>query len=220
MKTKSLILTALLSVAGSAGLMAQSNVYSLNIVGYINQTIPAGYSMIANQLNASPDNKVSTIFASAPDQTTVFKFDHNSGSYAQAQYFRGIGWFGDDPNMSVSPGEGAFILSFANFTNTYVGSLQLGSTNPIPSGYSLVSSSIPQAGQLVTDLKFPITDQATVFQFSHAQNGYVQNQYFQGIGWFGDTLSGTGEPTIAVAEGFFLLNFQSTNWVRNFAVGP
>src|SRR5437763_197776 len=54
MRTKALLCAAALA-AGAVTAMAQSNVYSLNVVGYINTTLvgsAAGkYQMIANQLN-------------------------------------------------------------------------------------------------------------------------------------------------------------------------
>ena len=61
MRTKTLLLAAAATVAGIASLQAQSNVYSVNVVGYVNVTIPTGYSLIANPLNSS-DNTVSNLF--------------------------------------------------------------------------------------------------------------------------------------------------------------
>jgi hypothetical protein len=83
MRTKTLLLTAALSAAGIATSMAQ-NVYSVNMVGYINKTMPKGLSMIANQLNASPNNKVTTLFGTpalvdlgpgVPGAITINKFN-------------------------------------------------------------------------------------------------------------------------------------------------
>src|SRR5690349_9976482 len=117
MKTKSLILTALLTVAGTAGLMAQSsNVYSQNIVGYVSQVVPQGYSILSCQMTGTPDNKVTTLFGNnAPDQTTVFKFNRATGGYITLQYFDfggGTGaWIGDDDQMTLKPGEAAFFFS-------------------------------------------------------------------------------------------------------------
>ena len=46
MRTKTLLLTAALAAAGVVSSMAQ--VYSVNSVGYVNLTLPNGFSMIAN----------------------------------------------------------------------------------------------------------------------------------------------------------------------------
>jgi hypothetical protein len=63
MRTKTLALSALLGLLGSASLMAQStNVYSVNDVGYINVAIGTGFNMITCPLIASPDNTIGTLF--------------------------------------------------------------------------------------------------------------------------------------------------------------
>jgi hypothetical protein len=56
MRTKTLLLTAALAVAGLSSASAQ--VYSVNAVGYINLSLPKGFSMICNQLKASPDKQI------------------------------------------------------------------------------------------------------------------------------------------------------------------
>src|SRR5438477_12739115 len=106
MRTKTLLLTAALTAAGALISMAQ--VYSVNIVGYINLSVPKGYSMIANQLNASPDNKLSTIMPNPPENTTVYKFNPGTGGYFSYNFSAdNPGWLPADG--SLAPGEGAFI---------------------------------------------------------------------------------------------------------------
>ena len=54
MRTKTLLLAAALTAAGIASIQAQSNVYSVNVVGYVNVVAPVGqFKMIANPLNAT-----------------------------------------------------------------------------------------------------------------------------------------------------------------------
>src|SRR6266496_2681666 len=74
MRTKTILVTGLLVAAGITTSTAQA-VYSVNIVGYINKSLPPGLSLISNQLNASPDNKVQTLFGSPAGQVTVYKFN-------------------------------------------------------------------------------------------------------------------------------------------------
>lgn len=57
MRTKTLILSAMIGVAGIASSFAQ-NVYSVNVVGYINLTLTTPFSMIANQLDNLQGNLV------------------------------------------------------------------------------------------------------------------------------------------------------------------
>src|SRR4051812_8366959 len=116
MRTKTTLLTAALVAAGALSSMAQ--VYSVNVVGYINLNIPHGFSMIANQLNASPNNTVVTLFPSPPDQTTVFKYNAATRVYDSADFADGA-WEGNTA-LSLGPGEGAFIYTPVAFPQTFV----------------------------------------------------------------------------------------------------
>ena len=67
--------------------MAQSNVYSLNVVGYINVSYTNRFQMVANQLDldgTGTNNTVQTVFSTnVPGLTTVYTFTPGSG-YASA----------------------------------------------------------------------------------------------------------------------------------------
>src|SRR5678810_1239027 len=65
MRTKLLAAAAILA-AGIASSMAQSNVYSLNVVGYVNRTFVGGglFSLTANPLNTT-NNTLAGIFGGA-----------------------------------------------------------------------------------------------------------------------------------------------------------
>jgi len=214
MKTKSLLLTALLTAAGSSGLMAQ--VYSLNIVGYVNQAIPAGFSLVACQLQNSTDNKLTSLFTTAPDGTTVYKWSNSQNRYFINDFADGS-WEGDDLNMTMNPGEGVWFKAPTPFTNTFVGQIALSSSVPIPHGFSIISSAVPQAGTL-TALQYGATEGDTTYQWSPAQNKYIINDFADGA-WEGDTAGG---PTVAVGEGFWLKNPNASaeTWARTFNVGP
>src|SRR5689334_14692664 len=57
MRTKTLLLTAALSAAGLLPSMAQ--VFSVNAVGYVNQSVPAnGLAILAVPLNGNPNNSL------------------------------------------------------------------------------------------------------------------------------------------------------------------
>ena len=212
MRTKTLLITAALTAAGALTSMAQ--VYSVNIVGYINLAVPAGFSIIANQLNNSPDNLVTTILASGvPDSTTVYKFDATTAGYAINTFTEGVGWDGNDLLMTMNPGEGVFINAPSAFTATFVGEVKLVSDNRIYHGYSIMSSTIPQSGAIDTDLKWAPIDSDTVFQFNNATRGYIINTYTDGVGWDGN--SGGLAPNLKVGEGFFV-NSPSTSLTRKW----
>jgi len=220
MRTKTLLLTAALCAAGAATSMAQ--VYSVNMVGYINQSIPAGFSMIANHLNASPDNKVSTLLSAPPSGTSIYKFDPASGGYKIIQFFTGSGWEGDDVDMTLAPGEGVWIQPPSAFTATFVGEVPLNSTVPLAPGFQIISSALPQSlplsGAPPAGLGFPVANNDETYQFNPATGGYRINQYFAASGWEGD--DGGNPPTPAIGESFWVRTGTSRNWTRTFSVGP
>src|SRR5262245_46220583 len=119
MKTKLLLLSALVLGAALVGAQAQSTnaVYSVNAVGYVNLTIDPGFLLIANPLNTAT-NTVSQILPNVPSGTRVFQFD---GVNFVQNIKLPAGW--QNPNMSFAPGEGLFIqnVTASPFTITCVG---------------------------------------------------------------------------------------------------
>ena len=65
MRTKTTLVAAAILAAGIASSMAQANVYSLNVVGYVNVTVQGGgaYNLIANPLNNTTGNTLTNIFS-------------------------------------------------------------------------------------------------------------------------------------------------------------
>jgi len=220
MRTKTLLLTAALTAAGVATSMAQA-VYSVNMVGYINASVPVGFTMLANQLNASPDNKVTTLLAAPPEGTQVYKFNPATGGYIFIQYIDGA-WEGDDLDMTLSPGEGVFLSAVSAFTATFVGEVALNSSVSVGGGFSVVSSALPQSlplsGAPPAGLAFPVGEGDQVYQYNPATGGYTFNQYIDGA-WEGD--GGGAAPVPAISEAFFVNNAGATkSWARVFTVGP
>src|SRR5439155_14751749 len=105
MRTKTLLCAATLA-AGLASSMAQSNVYSLNVVGYYNVVIPAGQKrLIVNQLNTTNNTLVNILPGPYAGGTTFFYF---SGG------FSGANWDTDanewDNNFPLPAGVGGFMF--------------------------------------------------------------------------------------------------------------
>jgi hypothetical protein len=207
--------------------MAQ--VYSVNMVGYINKTIPTGFSLVANQLNASPDNRVTTLLPTPPNSTTVYKF--NGATYDSIIYVTGLGW--DDGgtgsiNMTANPGEGVFIFvdpaeAPTGLPVTFVGEVQLSSTVNIGTGFQVISSVLPQSlpleGAPPAGLGFTPANGDTVYRFNPATQQYLIDEYITGLGWTGD--SGGSAPTPQIGEAFFLsATTGGRSWSRTFTVGP
>jgi hypothetical protein len=214
MRTKLLAAAAILA-AGFATVQAQ-NVYSLNIVGYVNYTQPANsYRIAANPLS-NGDNDVSTVFTAGPSYPglTVFKRNNAGTGYDSSSF---------DPDLeswtealNVAPGDGLWVNAPAGqtFTNTFVGEAVLNSTNAIPAGYSLKAAILPQAGLLQTELNYPAGFGDGVFVW----NGVGYDSYS-----FDPDLEAwdPAEPNINVAQGFWINNAGAAkNWIRNFNPNP
>jgi hypothetical protein len=204
MRTKTLLATAALAAAGVASMSAQ--VFSVNAVGYVNVTIPKGFSMLSNPLNAEK-NTVGATLAAAPDGTTVYTF----GAAGFSANIKDFGEFGDG-NAAFAPGGGVFVLAQAPFTVTFVGEVPQGAlSNPLPKGLSIRSSIVPQEGRLDTVLGFPAQDGDTIFQWDNAGGKYKQSDFDFGD-WSGPA------PTVKVAEAFFVRKNVAGTWTRNFSV--
>ena len=236
-----MLLTAALVAAGVASSMAQgsSNVYSLNIVGYVNIPVQANkFYLIENPLNNAPDNTVSNVFQASGfdssgvkdvgwDQSQILQWDGTS--YATALvYFQGFGWFGGDTGVGqtnlIAPGQGFFFISTSNATLTFVGSVQLGSTNSLKPGFNLIGSPYP-ASLDVTTLGLTGVDQDQILRWNSGPGSFATaSQYFGGFGWVdpnaGDGAGPTNGPTLNVGEGLFYLNNNATafSFKQNFTV--
>jgi len=211
-----MLITAALTAAGALTSMAQ--VYSVNSVGYTNLTIPKGFSMIANQLNASPDNTIGTILPAPPNNTFIFKF--NGSSFDSYNFVDGT-W--DDPSPTLGPGEGCFISVDPNFaptgfTATFVGEVSASKTisMPLAGGFSIVSSPVPQSGLNIdgappAGLGFPTANGDMVFRFT----GLSFNSYdYEDGAWTDDN-----DPQPNIGESFFIYTGAGhTAWTRNFSV--
>jgi hypothetical protein len=224
MRTKTLLLTAALTAAGVATSMAQ--VYSVNMVGYINHTIPDGFSMISNQLNNSPDNKVTTLFPAPPEGTQVYKYNATDDTFTYLEYVDGA-WGGDNLDLTVGPGEGFWINPPSSFAHTFVGEVQLASSVSLLSGFNQAGSALPQSLPLTgapndnnpaaaVGLGYPVGEGDQVYQYNPVDDTFIFNEFVDGA-WGGD---GGGEPpTIAIAQGFWINAAAARTWSRNYVIG-
>ncbi|HIG31567.1 MAG TPA: hypothetical protein EYQ50_28650 [Verrucomicrobiales bacterium] len=208
MRTKALLLTgALLVVAGLTSLQAQT-VFSVNAVGYVNVEVPSGFSIIANPLDAE-SNTVGALFTDVPNGTTIYEFDAGTGLFSINSFVFGS-W--SAPDAGLEPGQGVYIFNPGTdaFTSTFIGEVRQGElTTVLPAGFSMASSQVPQEGLISTDLAFPAGSGDTVYLF-RAGEFQVFSQVFGS--WSPE------EPTVSVAEGFFVSKAAADDWVRTFSV--
>ena len=223
MRTKTLLLTAALSVASVATSMA--DVFSVNAVGYINLTLPPGYSLIANQLNASNNvNTLNKVLPSVPVESLVNTF---SANVYHSDIFNGSTWedalTGDPSTTVISPGKGFFFYNptAGNITNTFVGEVPQG-TNVVSlvPGYTLMGSPVPQQLSLKSN-SFPQVLEMQFLTFkTNTYTAQINDGTPNGSGWQ-DPISGNPtDPLLAVGQGAFIYNpgATPTNWTRAFSV--
>jgi len=209
---------------GIATTMAQSNVYSLNVVGYYNVTVGNGQKvMIANQLNTT-NNTIGALLAPPMIHNNDLLFKWTGAGFSGSQYSTDDGQWDPDPNVTLNPGEAAFFQNFSGATETltFVGEVLQGSlSQTLPAGQKVMRSSmVPQQGLISTDLQAPYFNNDLLFVYNTKQNGtdngYTGYQYSTDDGQW-DPI----EPTINVGQGFFYIkaaNATNPNWVRNFTV--
>jgi len=212
MRTKTLLGLAVLA-ASAATVMAQ-NVYSLNIVGYVNVPVAAGaagkasFALVGNPLKASPDNTIATVIGNQlPNGASVLTW---TGTGFDENFYTGA-W--DVPGAVIAPGAGFFVknptTTAANIT--FVGQVLAGlQTNVMSGKVNLVSSMAPVAADLSVDTHLNLTNAvANDSILTWSGTGYNENFYSGAAGW--DT-----PPTVAVAEAFFYkVNgaAHTVNWV-------
>jgi hypothetical protein len=215
MRTKTLLLTAACIAAGLATSLAQNNVYSLNVVGYVNKTITgttAGYlTAVANPLDA-PTNTLGALVPTAPDGTLFFKW--NGAGFDAATFAFGSWDYAGKPEFTLAPGEGGFFQAYETFTVTFVGTVLEGALKvPYNAGYSMVASKVPQTND-VTSLGLtapPLQDGDQLLRWNLTKQGY-------------DTytlLFGAWDPAVPgadIAESFILNTTAAGSWDRTFAV--
>jgi hypothetical protein len=235
MRTKTLLLTAALVAAGVASSMAQSNVYSVNIVGYVNVPVKAGvFYLLSNPFDKGNGNNIDGLFTistnnPADDQggTVLYVFDQVNGYGNGETFFSGANAW-DPGTTTLAPGKGFFLQPAADGVVTFVGNVVLASTNTLPSGFSLVGSAYPAS-----------TNLSNLGIHGGSGGGDVLYRYFSNVGpsggfgngatsfgtdlWSDGDVAGGGPvtgPALNVAEGFFYDNEQGTSEtvVQNFTV--
>jgi hypothetical protein len=222
MRTKALLCAAALA-AGAMSSMAQGNVYSLNVVGYVNTRLAPSFTLICNPLNAA-DNHLGKIMTGTqvPDNTIAFTWNPAIQDFGvTATYSAATStWV---PDAVVTPGMGLLVYNPGQtpFTNTFVGDVLQGSiTNQIYPQFNMIASPVPVSGTLgVVLTNIPATDNDLGFQFSTVLQDFGNPDTYSAASqtW----IPGGAQPiTIAVGEGllYYANATAVANWVRTFTV--
>lgn len=219
MRTKALLCAAALA-AGAVSGMAQ-NVYSLNVVGYVNKAFTANtYYLVGNPLNGT-NNNLSTIIPAPPNFTIVNRWNASLQDLDPAvpTFFTSTGKWNSDPVLN--PGEGFFVSAGADFTNTFVGNVPQGSlTNPIPilggGAYIALAPNVPLGGGITNILAGYVPSN---FDIINTWSVGAQDLAPTVPTYFTSTGKWNADVNLAVADGFFLSRAgTATTWVQNFTV--
>ena len=233
MRTKTLLLTAALSAAGVAASMAQ--VYSVNVVGYVNVTVPAGKLMILANPLSNGANAIDTVLplANSADGANVFRFNPTTQAFLDpVSFIADYGWYPTDNNPTLAPGEGFFIQAPAGspLAITFVGEVPQGDLSyPLAGGgrLTLVGSMVPQEINVgdttqAGTMNFPAFDGDNIFLWDIAKQSYTDPySYIQDYGWYAQADENPAGPKIPVGSGFWIQKAGSApavNWTRTFNV--
>jgi hypothetical protein len=215
MRTKTLVCAAALAAGLATSALAQSNVYSLNVVGYYNVPVAANqYILVGNQLNTT-NNTLAGVIPNPPPGAT---FQAYAGGGLSAYVFDefDLVWT-PNGNANLAPGQGGYFRSPVATTITFVGEVKQGSlTNNLPKGQYVISASIVPQGTNVVALGVPGEPGDTLQTYSGGFNAFVFDEF--DLIW---TPGDPNGPTIGVGQSFFYRKAPTatqTNWVRNFTV--
>jgi hypothetical protein len=216
MRTKLLAAAAILA-AGVASSMAQ-NVYSLNVVGYVNKAfVGGGFTAAANPLNGT-NNSLNTIMkgTQVPDNTTVFFWDAATQDFSPILPTYNAGSQTWVPDATLNPGTGVFVFAPSAFTNTFVGEVKQGLTSiPIPASFSAIASPVPIGGDVSVVLaQLPAGDNDTAFKWGTTEQDFTELSSFN---------AGSGQwiPPVSFQPADGILYFRAgsaTTWNRNYTV--
>jgi hypothetical protein len=220
MRTKALFGLAALAVGLSTS-VAQ-NVYSLNVVGYVNVSLQANkLSFLSIPLVPSGGNfniTNSIALSDAQDGASLYAWTGTGWNANAPGWVAGFGWF---PDMVVSNGVGFFIASKAASTLTFVGDVPQGAlAYNIPAGLSTLGNQVPVSGN------FPGAsvghDGDSIYTWVQATQGWNPNyaSYVGGFGWYSsDPTITTNGPTLNPADGAFYVNTGAAiPFTQNFTV--
>jgi hypothetical protein len=215
MKIKTLAIAAATLAVGA--ISSQAQVYSQNIVGYINVTVPpSSYVLIQNPLDTGNNVLTNVIpLGSVPKNTSAIFF--TGGSFSTTFLMTKSGWSPDASTFPVVPGAGFFLQNTAttNLTVTFTGSVVTNNIHLV-AGYNLVGSIVPASGPIETGLGLGSTKNDYVYQWLTGSGSYTAQYLRTKSGWSPSEPNVGTNSYAGVAEGFFFNESQAagTNWVN------
>jgi hypothetical protein len=231
MRTKTLLLAAAVAAAGIAAAQAQSNVYSVNVVGYYNIVIPTGTAQqrlklvtiaLKNPLIANPT--LNSMVTNCPTGTQAHLWNQATGGWSGATDFdTAFGW-ADNGDVTIPYGAGFFLknVGATPITVTFVGEVPQGNlVNTWATTVHPTGSQVPQSGLLKTDLGFNPVNNQVVQQWNVPNPGWNTQNTWIDDPLFPPAAFENGEPTLQVGEALVIRDTGVTSnkqWNRTFSV--
>jgi hypothetical protein len=217
---KTLLIAAAALVA--ATITSEAQVYSANIVGYVNVTPLTGVNnLLANPLDSGTNTLIS-LFPGVPGASTVSVYSPSGYTvykFAAGHWKNLVGGAVSD-SVLLPPGEGFFFNPAApGYTNTFVGNVVALSgtsvTNVLGAGSQLVGSAIPYADSVTntSTINLQAPGATTLNKWNAATQSYVLFKIVGGQWKLNGTVAQV--PSVGVAEGFFVNPPSGFNWVES-----
>jgi len=224
MRTKTLLLTALLGALGSVAVNAQTNVYSLNAVGYINVTCYAdSWNIISCPLLVTGGNTIANLLPNASGaykRVQIYNYTPTSSNPYAEDIGTATGWE-DGGTNTINPGQAVWFYNpwSTNITVTFVGTVPTGpiSTPLYPSSFNLVSTAVPASGDIVTNSIMNFTN-ASKHDQVYSYTPTNANPYVEYVAGANGTFP-LGDPILPTVGGGLWYYNSTTNinyWAENF----
>jgi hypothetical protein len=205
---KTLLIAAAALVAGVVSSNAQ--VYSANIVGYVNATCPSGALVLLSNPLDDGTNQANDLLSSLPNKSTIQIWNGTSFS----PLTKTSSGFAGNPSLPV--GAGFFVKSASNFTNTFVGNVV-----PAPGGNS-ATNALPASALVLVGSALPVSGNfndvgTNAFNLNATLPNKSTIQIWNGSGFspLTKTSSGfSGNPAYSVGQGFFVKSASAVSWVQ------
>jgi len=223
MRTRALLGLAALAVGLSTS-VAQ-NVYSLNVVGYVNVSLQANklsfLSLPLADVNGNFDITNTIVLDDTQIGANIYQWAGTQwNANVPTWYGTAVGWA---PDLVISNGLGFFLASAANSTLTIVGQVPQGTISyNIPAGLSTLANQIPVSTNFPGMAVGNIGDNIFTWDLANQQwSPAVWTYYGNSAGWDNGGVAGdnTAGPLLNPADAVFYVNGAAAiPFTQNFTV--
>lgn len=192
---------------------SSGNSRTFSPAGYMELTFGTGFTMGAIQLNGT-NGTVRSLFAAAPNGTTIQKYDPATATYQTATFSSGA-WSGTD--FSLNPGDGALVnnSSGGEFKVLIKGEVLQGFLSAsVPATLSVRASPTPQSGAAMTLLGITPVTWDQLQKYNRNTSSYDTFTYFIGDVW------DPSVPQVAAGEAVWFNTGTARTAQRTFSVWP